>query len=362
MIHKTSISLSLLAALGAAPRLQSQQPGATLPAGFLQSGGNAPDGRGTGTSFIFDAPRMRYLERHAAWTGGSQRVLNGMALRRPWGQPAAPRATARTMDISLHLGLAQGTTLGAGSFSNNFVGNSRQQVFSQRAVQLPDRSAPATQIPAAWDLRLPFSRPHIYTAAADFLWEVECSNSSAVSGTRYYCDRADDSSFLRSDARQQGAGCGGQSLAARFYNYGPQGKTYQMRLYLDADQHPANTTVTVALGLQTLAVSLPGWCAPVHPDPLVYLPLGNTDALGQLPGRYLNQAYLPALEGLRLQLQSFAADSTVAVGVALSGGMELWVPPAPGPRAQGFAFVYQTSTGGSLKGPYTSGSVITGWF
>lgn len=349
--------------------VSAQSPKYALPDGFLNTGGNYSNGNGV--LYVFDRPYLHYQEVHTTWGGKGNKMLTGAAFRRGWGQANAPAAVARIADVTFTAGHGSIATFSRTSFAGNYTGASATVVHPKATVALPSRQMKPTTIPAPWDVFVPFKTPFLYDGTSDFVWEILYENPSVTATTSYNSDRASTTAYLRTTGESQFTGCtttGNTSpfdMISRFDNYGPNGATYKMRLYTSTADAPANTAVTLALGVQKADAQIPGWCAKVYPNPIAFLPLGTANASGNTTGIYFDFPHFAAAEHATLYLQAYALDASHPGGILLSDGQDLLIPPAPPfPLATGTTkYIYQTSPATvTPSGPFTAGSVITGWY
>lgn len=129
-----------------------------------------------------------------------------------------------------------------------------------------------------------------------------------------------------------------------------------------ATNNPSSQPLTLALGLQSANLTIPGWCTQVMVNPLIFLPLGTTDTSGALPSSSVNVnfKYTAGIIYTPVFTQTYAKDPGQAGGIALSNGAAAFMPRPPGDYI--FLYTYSTSlTATAGSGPFTAGSVLTGW-
>lgn len=339
-----------------------------LPEGFLSAPGQYL--AGGGVSYVFDRPDFAYQEVHSSWTGGGQKILLGVGFRRGWGQEDIPANTARTADVTFTVGTGDRATFAKTSFAGNYSNNSATVVFPKAQVSMPDwRTRPAVA-PAPFDVVFPFKVPYVYDGKSDFVWQIAYENCSESARTRYFCDRANTQKYLYSNGIPIGTGCTAtgrtvaHGLTSRLYNYGPNGASYKMRLYLQATNNPSSAPVAAAVGGVQLNLPLPGWCTNLVTLPLLYLPIGTSSSTGSLATRYYDSPYVASAVGTSLYVQAYSPDAGHPSGLSLTEGEKTTMPPTINftPTAS-FKYIYRSApTSTSLSGPFTAGSVITGWY
>jgi len=327
----------------------------TLPAGLLQRGGDYNHGRGIGWPLTGN---FHYQEVHSSWTGKGVKLLVGVGFRRAWGRPTANGAVARTADIEFIVGYGNRYAFSA----NNFIGNYKSApttVHPKRSVSLPSWVLAPKQAPAPFDVNIPFTGLIIYNGKDDLVWEIKVSKLS-VAGGGYCSDRQLGNDYLVDLGKPIGTGCipTGQTsthtLLSSLYNYGPQ-----MQLYANSRLGPANSAVTLVLGTKNTTTKIPGWCAPVHLAPLVYIPVGMPHSPTHFARAMINVNYTPSAVGVSLYAQAFAKDKNPG-GISLSNACKMVMPPPP--IFQTWKYVIAENPNSNvLSGPYTYGSLITGW-
>ena len=322
---------------------------------------------GTACPYVFDRGAFRYQEVHTSWVGKPVKVLLQAGFRRAGNRPTTASAVARKADITFTVGYGASGTFSKTSFAGNFKANTAKIVFPKTNVSMPAWTSKPTTAPAPFNVIIPFKTVFTYDGKQDIVWEINYENPTVTGATTYYCDRASAVAYLSDAGVSIGTGCTatGQTLShyhnATIYNYGPNGTTYKMRLYLFASRNPANAPVTVALGVRNLNAQIPGWCNKIYPSPVLYVPMGTSTATGTVTSNYQSFPHTPTAIGVKIYSQAFAPDAKQTGLVSLSNADSFTMPNDPAGTARTWKYVYQLSTAATLNGPYTAGSVITGW-
>ena len=334
----------------------------TLPDGLLREPGRAV------TPYPFDRGDFRYQEVHSSWRGKPKRLL-GVAFRRAWEQPVTVSAVARTALLKFTVGYGDRVTFSS-VFGANYLKNTTPLVvFPTTKVSLPAWvNPPRSTAPAPFNVRLPFKRPFIYSGKADFVWEIEHTSASVAPNSRYYSDRAVASRAGYATPTYYGTGCTtkGQSrhhwLEARFLNNGPKA-AQPMRLGMQTFLGPVGAVVVGMVGIQRKAISVPGWCAQLLVDPLVFYGIGKVAAGNppRTPFTYLDLPHIRQALGVVLHCQAFCLDAGQSSGLSLTHGNALRVPNDPFTLSPSWKYIYKASAS-NVRGPFTTGSVITGWY
>jgi hypothetical protein len=345
----------------------SSQTIVTLPRGYETMGGGR--GNGTGVPYPFDRGVFHYMEVHTTWRGQS-RVLTNARFRRAWNYASNTTAVKRTAVVTLNVGDGDNTKFTT-TFSTNFIGGKFTTVFPTTTVNMPDWTTKTGLMPDVWTLTLPFTTKFVHTGKADFVWEIFYDKPSVTTtSTGYQADRSSSygnntSSPRQSDYITYGTGCtatgrtSAMSNRLVFYN---AGSTNPMQLQVTATNNPSSQSLTLAVGFQSANLTIPGWCTQVFVNPLIFLPLGTTNSSGVLPGSPVTVNFPYTASGIYVPVftQTFAKDPGLLGGIALSNGDAAFMPRPPGDYI--FRYTYSTSvTSTTGSGPFTAGSVITGW-
>jgi hypothetical protein len=161
-----------------------------------------------------------------------------------------------------------------------------------------------------------------------------------------------------------GQGCplgGGSPVGHALYlqNYGPSDPRYGIRLGAAAYLAPLNQPAVLNIDLFDPNLGLPGLCGRLHAQPIVSVPLGQTDGFGVTPLVYLDLPYLARLEGIRFYTQAAIADPRQPIfPVVLSDGRTAVVPPAPR-MPPAVSYLYATSLATPTATLWANRAVIT---
>lgn len=354
---KCSPFLSLVICLGTGILGAQTKLHSTLPAGLLQRGGDYDDGRGIAWPFYGN---FHYQEVHTSWYGKAK-LLFGVSFRRAWGFPTANGAVARTVDIEFKLGYGNLHAFGNRSLGSNY-NSAPTTVHPRRSVSLPSWVNPPKQAPAPFDAKIPFAGLFVYNGKEHLVWEIRVSQPSVIGGG-YRCDRQLGQNYLYNAGTPVGVGCipngqtGAHSLLTTVYNYGPG---QEMMFYANSRQGPARSGVTLALGVSNTTTKIPGWCSPVYLAPLAYISMDGPAGPTNSARAAINSTYTPSAIGMTFYAQAFAKDQNAA-GISLSNATKNVMPPVP--ILQTWKYVLADYRNPSnLQGPYTYGSLITGWW
>lgn len=354
---KCSIFLSLVIYMGTGILAAQTNFHSTLPAGLLQRGGDYSDGYGIAWPFYGN---FHYQEVHTSWYG-QVKVLRGVSFRRAWGLPTANGAVARTVDIEFKLGYGNLHAFGNGSLGGNY-NSAPTTVHPRQSVSLPSWVNPPQQAPAPFDAKIPFAGVFVYNGKEHLVWEIRVGQPSVIGGS-YKCDRQLAQTYVFGNGTPIGTGCvpNGQTaphaLLTSVENLGPE---YPMTFRAISRLGPAKSWVTLALGAKNTMNNVPGWCSPIYLAPLVYLLMDGTAGPNNVARAAITTKYTPSAIGITFYAQAFAKDKNAA-GISLSNATKTVVPPAP--ILQSWRYVYADyNNPANVQGPYTYGSLITGWW
>jgi hypothetical protein len=326
-------------------------------------------GNGTGVPYPYDRGVFHYMEVHTTWKGTIV-PLGNVRFRRAWNYAANAAAVKRTADVTFKVGEGNAATFSS-TFASNFIGGKSTLVFPKTQVNMPDWTNKTGLMPDIWTLTLPFTTKYIYLGKNDFVWEVFYDKPSVTSPSGYQADRSSSwgnsptQNPRQSDYIKYGTGCTatGRSAAMSnqivFYNAGPAS---QMRLTITVANNPSKQMLTLALGLKSANLTVPGWCTKLLINPLIFLPLGTTDANGVLLSSPVSINFPYTANGLYVPAftQVYARDPGKVGGIALSNGAAAFMSRPPGDYL--FRYTYSTNLTATVgSGPYTAGSVVTGW-
>jgi len=349
-----------------APDSLSSQSIVTLPRGYETMGGGR--GNGTGVPYPFDRGVFHYMEVHTTWKG-SIVPLSNVRFRRAWNYNSNTTAIKRTADVTFIVGEGNNSSFTT-TFSTNYV-SAPTTVFPKTTVNMPDWTTKTGLMPDAWSLTLPFKTKYVYLGKNDFVWEIIYDNPSITSTSGYQADRSSSwgnsptQNPRQSDYITYGTGCTATGRTATMSNqlilYNG-GSSNPMQIRVTAANNPSSQALTMAIGFQSANLTIPGWCTQVLINPFFYLPLGTTDSSGVLPSSPVTVSfpYAPKATYVPVFTQTFAKDPGKAGGIALSNAAAAFMPRPPGDYV--FRYTYNTSlTATTGVGPYTAGSVVTGW-
>ena len=361
----THFTLAVSATVLLASAAFAQTASYTLPDGLTKTGGSYSSGNGV--SYVFDRGAFHYQEVHGSWVGKGVKVLTKVGFRRAWNRATNTTAVARKGDFTFTCGYGVNSTFAKTSFSSNYTTGSAVEVFPKTTISMPSWTTKPSTSPAPFDVVIPFKKTFIYDGKREFIWELNYENPTVTTTTYYYCDRQSPSSAATDAGTVLGTGCvatgrtSAHTLNSTFYNYGAGGSPYTMRVYLYATNNPSSQPVTAAFGVTNPNAQLPGWCAKLYTLPLFYVPIGTSSSTGTLSSRYVDIPYIAGIVGVTTYGQAFAADPGQASGLSLTNAEALTMPKDPAGTPLSWKYVYQLSTSSTLSGPYTAGSVITGW-
>ena len=387
MRHSAS-ALLLLAALATPAAAQTYH--STLPDGYLKKSG---DWWMTGVGFPFAAGLGRYQEVHDDWSG-SARTLKGVAFRRAWGLPTNTSAVARTVSVFFRVGYGDVSKFGTGSsIDANFtssrttvVGTESPAGISPAVVKLPDWTALDPKWsqgnPAPFSAILPFSTSFVHDGKTDFVWDVEIVKTSST-GALYHFDRAAVGQGNYSLSQYEplplldAGSCHDSSATGTFparitgsavsYDKTYPGTTLAdtTRISVTSFSTAPNATVIHAIGFPSIAgIQIGAKCYGLHVDTaqphlLSYQTTFNSGS-GYSPTTYWSapNSATSSLIGTRFAVQAAWTDSSTKQ-LGLSQGVTFLMPGQSRPVHTKYVYA---SAGSATQGPYTAGSVITGWY
>lgn len=255
-------------------------------------------------------------------------VLKSIAWRRSAYPATDPNSVSRTIDAEFFAG--EGDMNAAGV---NFLANyqsPRVNVVTRKSISLPDWTL-YQGAPAQFTFVVPFDQPYTYSGTNDLVWEVIVWANSGNSN--YLTDACAGILSLPGTVQYVGTGCvaTGRSL--------PVVETVSVESMLGPDRLvltalcgnlPGTTPAALMVGASDPDQTVPGLCAKVHSDALVFVQ-GTSTALGGYSVGPLTFSHVPALVGQKLWLQFLATDMGQSFPVVVSNGASVEIPNLPPP-------------------------------
>jgi len=375
--------------------LSAQTFHSTLPDGLLKFGGNYSSGGGV--SYCFDRGPFQYQEIHKNWLG-KQKVLRGVAFRRGWGRATNTTAVARKYDLLLRLGYGDSSTYAKTSFNGNYT-RGRTVVVGKEAttgntpvtISLPDwttqNPAWSQANPAPFNAVIPFTTAiFLHDGKNDMIWEIEISKATTSGGT-YYCDRqgtgGNNSYGVGTYVPLNRPRCNDSAITSTTgaYMYGYSyvyNKSYttvsyqdKVRIYNYSYYTAPGANVAAAFSPFPLpnGVNIGAICNQLYfdaskPFHVIFRPAANTTSASTSSHATTNLLFPwnNIYANVPIIMQSAWDDSSTKY-FSLTAARSFTIPSYP-PMTQpiDMKYVYQVSTSSTLSGPYTAGSVITGWY
>jgi len=390
---RSLITLAAVAAL--LTPLSAQKFHSTLPDGLLAQGGNYSSGGGV--SYCLDPGIFRYQEIHKNWLG-KQKALRGVAFRRGWGRATNTTAVARKYDLFFRLGYGDSATYASTSFNGNYT-RGRQVVIGKESpagntpvtVSLPDwtklNPAWSATNPAPFDAFMPFTTAvFLYDGKNDMIWEIEIVKAS-VSGGTYNCDRqgtgGNSATGVGTYVPNPYPACNDSAITsttgaymfgtAYVYNKSYSTVSYQdkVRIYNYSYRTAPGANVAVAYSPfpNPTGVNMGAICNKLHfdaskPFHLLFRPAANTTSASTSSHATTNLLFPwnNVYANVPIMMQTAWTDSKTGF-FSLTAARSFTIPSYPPvSKPIDMKYIYKRSTSTSNSGPYTAGSVITGWY
>ena len=314
--------------------------GFTSPRGLLGLEGNSSH------FALFDPGYGRFMQIDDTQRATPAATLRGIAFRRD-GERANPTATARTLDLTIRLGLGDQANA-TSSFAANWAA-SPTTVFTRKSVNVPDWSQLAASRPAPFDLALPFDQSFGYDGSASLAFEFVLENTTGWSGPEVDAERGSSLPYAQATGTAFDYGClvlghpVEVSHALALQNWGPTHPQYGLRIGSSVLHAPRSQPAVLNLDISDPGIVMAGACATLHALPIVSIPLGTTTAQGSVAPTWVDLPYAQGLEGIRLFTQVAVLDpQRIGLPVSLSERRDAIFPDAPRP-APACSYLYATS-------------------
>jgi len=252
-------------------------------------------------------------------------------------------------------------------------------------INLPSWVNKPATAPAPFDAIVPFQNAvFVYDGKEDFIWEIEITKIDTQAGN-YYCDRqpsstGTSSTGLGADVPATRPPCNDSAITATTgaYMYGycyVYNSTHSTVSYRDKVRIH-NYSYYTAPGANVAAVISPfplpngvnigAICNQLYfdvskPFHLIFRPADSSTS-ASTSGHATANLLFPwnsAYANIPLMMQSAWDDSKTRF-FSLTAARSVTIPNYP--TARNTIYTYQLSTSTTLNGPYTAGSVITGWY
>jgi len=331
--------------------------GFTSPAGYLTT-----EGSSNHDYILFKYDDMRWQQLDDTSLNQPATNVQRISWRRDGTSGADPAWTARTIDIEVVLS----HSVPAGSISERFPANytgNTATVFASRPVNLPDWTQPPAATPAPWDLVLQLDTPWPYAGTSPYLWEVRVRNNQSASDYGNDFQSISGTTGTSNSGTLLGTGCtatgqtSSMALSSTIKN-----QVTRFRIAYNLTNGPITQPAYVNLDLSNANLTVPGLCTTVFATPLIPIPLGTTDASGDVQGFSIeNIAFNPALVGVQLYSQAIALDpGQPGIPVALSNGRLNTIPSTPAnPASVTRGYAYRLSTGSMRSPSVWTGGIVT---
>ncbi|MCA8956303.1 MAG: hypothetical protein KDC87_09515 [Planctomycetes bacterium] len=294
--------------------------------------------------------------------GGGFTGIKSIAFRRDGALAANAAYVARTLK-SLSVTMSHATLAAAtGNLSGNYKGTPTT-VFPAKDVSAPDWTAAPSSSPMPFSLSIPFATTWSYNGTDDLLWEVaiQAVQTAPTALVSYPFDFQRYSGAFQVVAGDAfiGQGCRVSGMARNFvlsvdaYNHGTK-----FRLRHSVNYGPASADIVSFVDAVDPNQSIPGLCAALHVNPLVWFPMGRSSTGGSVPGAFLDIPYLASAVGQRFYMQAVGQDPTQSViPLAVTQGVQVTVPIAPVLPAVGYVYSEASSGVRTYSGPWGGGIV-----
>jgi hypothetical protein len=201
------------------------------------------------------------------------------------------------------------------------------RVMSKKIISLPDHAGFSTQVPAPFDVVLPFDKQYSYLGKNDLLWEIRIHGNSLAKDSSYFLDSHSGASLVAlGSQRLSGLGCvapGGRRLTL---SNSVQTTDTMFQSQWGVQSAPLNAGVLLMVGLRNPNQQLPGWCTRVYSDGLVLM-LGKADDFGRFNTGPINVAHQNRGFGTVFHSQAWVWDVAIKpLGIHGSNGVASTVP------------------------------------
>ena len=239
----------------------------------------------------------------------------------------------RTPDFGVPMGLANFALLQR-TFDSNFLGGSRQIVYTKKPTNLPSWTGNAG-IPAPFDFVVPLDTPFFYVGPnaliIDFTQENLVYTGGTGSGTasidREYTGSSNATGSSLGTGCTATGGAGAFTQTMRLENNGTGMPNYGMRLRVAATRAPASTPVILNIDLADANLSFPGLCGTLNALPTISLSVGLSDVAGAIPETSISFAHTPAFVGATLVTQFLSPDfGQAGIPIVVSNGVQAAFP------------------------------------
>lgn len=299
----------------------------TSPRGLVSTEGDASH------FALFHSGYERFMQVDDTQTGHPAAAIRGIAFRRD-GDRADPQASARTVDLTVRMGLADYANA-SGTFATNWNATPTT-VFTRKTIRVPDWSQLASTRPAPFDLVLPFDATFTYDGSMAMAFELVMENTTGASSPYVDAERGATLPYRQAVGQTFDFGClvTGQRIemahSLNIENYGPGHALYGIRLGFAVVHAPLSQAAVVNVDITDPNLAVAGLCTKVHALPKISLALGSTSTTGAIPTTWFDVPYSPAFEGLHLFTQALALDPQApGLPIALSDRRDAVVPDAP---------------------------------
>ncbi|MHC4513835.1 MAG: hypothetical protein ACYS5W_09070 [Planctomycetota bacterium] len=384
-------SLTTVAAVAAlVTSLSAQGPTfhSTLPAGLLKTGGDYSSGNGV--SYVLDRGVFHYQEVHKDWLG-KVKVLQGVSYRRAWNRANDAACTARKFDMLFRVGYGDLSKFTKTSFNSNYTRGRKVMLGTESSsgntavpINLPSWVNKPVTAPAPFNAIIPFKGIFVYDAKDDFIWELEITKIDTQNGN-YYCDRhkatggtsssgpsayvpatrppCNDSAITRTNGAYMYGYCYVYNSSYSTVSYRDKLRVYNYSYYTAPG---ANVAAAISPFPLPSGVNIGAICNRLYfdaskPFHVIFRPATN-DQNARTSSHATTNLLIPwnnAYANIKLMMQTAWSDSKTGF-FSLTAARSATVPSYPKPLNT--IYTYRLGTATTLNGPYSAGSVVTGWY
>lgn len=217
------------------------------------------------------------------------------------------------------------------TFANNYKGTPTT-VFTKKKISM-DWTKPAALTPAEFDVIFKFDTPFLYSGADALLWEtVTTTGGSNVTGyAQDWYSGSSPATVVGPIPSSLGRGCNTGSAAMNHNSSIRSTSATDFQYGFDLSNGPASAPALMFVGSQQL--NLPLFCGSLQVVPLLDVPLGSTDASGNIALNYATTTWSPNFANGSVMTQVAALDRSQPGGVALSNGLHTRSMRVPGGAA-----------------------------
>jgi hypothetical protein len=242
-----------------------------------------------------------------------------------------------------------------GTFNNNFDARGKTAVVpAATKIVLPNMPTKPSSPPAKFTATIPFKTPFVNLALNALVWEYVGTASSSTGA--YIMDAHSGGTTEVGQSTVLGKGCvatGQRSAMTATATFTSYLNPNRIQYVCSTRNGTANANGGVLIGSMNPNAAFPICNKVLYTNADIALLGAKSDANGAFSTGVMSFPWDPVFSGMKVYSQTYTADRAMGpLPIAVSNGVESWVPALPRQYARIYSYNNHTSATGSLGNGY----------